>query len=291
MSRTTQSIGIIKSEDIKDSTDFEIPIKICKNEPTEYDPTPRVLLVDGDSLLYMCVYFPENPNFVFETDEEYLNEAKHRLREKIQEISINIEKWFNIKQTIFFLGGEGNFRYKLYDLYKSQRPKEKPKYLKELKQYFIEDFNVILSHGSEADDYLYEAYLSAKDNCICAFIDKDLKGFIHSCPIYDFKTRNEVMGEFLTVSEQEARHLFATQVICGDATDFVNFSPGIGPAFAKKVINIGMTDYQYIKGILKAYLKAYKGSIQEAKKYLRLTYSLLKLYTKEEIKSLNLEKI
>ncbi len=295
MSRTNQSIEINEGYDSDvgyTGEGYEIIPKYVKNEPTEFDPTPRVLLIDLDSIGYSVIHFPETGTVHFDTDEEYIEEAKHRMREKIQEIHNNVEKWFNITDTFAFQGSSGNFRYKITSTYKNKRPKEKPKYLKEVKQYAFDELGAIDCKGFEADDAIYESWLSSNKQCLIAAIDKDIRYHCWGVPVYDFKTRKDVMGEFKTpITEKQSRLAVATQYLIGDMGDSVGGAAGIGIKYAEKHLHEDMTDYQFIRAILTGYLKASKGNMEEAKKNCRLTYSLLRLYTQDEIKSLNLDKI
>jgi hypothetical protein len=51
-------------------------------------------------------------------------------------------------------------------------------------------------------------------------------------------------------------------------------------------MHVDMTDYQFIKAILLAYLKANKDDYVESKRQIRLYHKVLKLHTQEEINKL-----
>jgi 5'-3' exonuclease len=104
--------------------------------------------------------------------------------------------------------------------------------------------------------------------------------------LYDYRGYNDVLGEFKYISEKESRLAIATQIITGDSTDGVPGAKGVGKAWCDKNMNIDMTDYQFLKAIYQAYLKATKNNNIEAKKQIRLYYKVLKLHTLEEIKNL-----
>ena len=75
-------------------------------------------------LTVLCIlhtHFPEDSLMEFPTEEERIEEAKYRTRTKLEEIHNNIEEFYNIQETFIFVGGRGNFRYKLYPDYKSNR--------------------------------------------------------------------------------------------------------------------------------------------------------------------------
>ncbi len=245
----------------------EIVERTVKNKPSEYDNTPRYLLVDSDSILYTANYGTEND----------IEECKFKVSNKIQEITINVEQHFNIQGTILFVGSSESFRREIYPEYKANRPPKHPN-IDILRDYMIEKHNAILCTKGEADDYVYTAYLNAKDNCVCVFIDKDLRSFIHSCPIYDYRSYKDTLGEFKYVTEEESRYNFAQQIMIGDSSDGINFTPGIGDKYAKSVLKIGSSDYSYLRVIYEAYLKAWKNDKKLAKKKMILAYHLLKLY-------------
>lgn len=53
----------------------------------------------------------------------------------------------------FFLGGEGNFRYEIYDQYKANRAgMPKPTYYQEVRAHVVTEFNATLVNGIETDD-------------------------------------------------------------------------------------------------------------------------------------------
>jgi hypothetical protein len=81
----------------------EIVIRAVKNCPNNYDGEEKILLIDADSICYLATYFPEDSEMFFPTEEEQLEEAKFRVRNKLQEIQNNVEEWFNIIQTYIFI--------------------------------------------------------------------------------------------------------------------------------------------------------------------------------------------
>ena len=258
--------------------------KIVKNCPKEYDPTERILLVDADSLLYYACHFPEDSLMEFPTEEEQIEEAKFRVGNKIQEITNNVEGWFNITRTLLFVGGDNNYRYLIYPEYKANRRNAvRSPYLPIVKKYIIEELEAIPSHGSEADDYLYEAWKLADNNTVVATIDKDLKSSCYGI-FYDYRPYDDTIGRFYTVTEEESRLNLAMQLITGDTSDGVNLCPKKGQRYAEKVLSLGMTNYQFNKVLLNTYIDAWNKDIKVAKDKLRLCYKLLKLHTLKEIK-------
>jgi 5'-3' exonuclease len=265
----------------------EIVIRTVKNCPSSYDDTKRILLIDSDSILHTSTYFPEDSIMHFPTEEEQIEEAKFRVRNKLQEIQNNVEEYYNIVSTILFVGGKNNFRYKLYPLYKANRDNQiKNPLVPIIKQYIVEQMGAIESHGAEADDYLIECLQEVKNNAVVSSIDKDIIYQSPNVPIYNYRSYNDILGEFKYVSTKESRLVFASSILCGDSTDNIPGAKGIGKAYCSKNLHENMTDYQFIRAIFVAYLKSTKGDSVEAKKQIRLNYILLKLHTQEEVKQI-----
>lgn len=234
--------------------------------PKKYDATERVLIIDGDSMYFFAIY----------GSEENLQESKFKLRSKMEEVVNEVEKYFNITQTIVFTGGKNNFRKEIYPRYKSHRPEPLP-IIAELREYAINELNFIPTDGYEADDGIYTAWLAADGNCIVATNDKDMLANMHGI-FYNYASRGDVLGKFVEVSEKEMKLNFARLVMLGDNGDGINLSPGIGPKYAEKTLNIDMSDYQYTKAIYQAYLKAWKDDDLKAREALRMCHRLVKLY-------------
>ena len=286
-------------------------VRVVKNKPLKYDEIERVLLIDADSIIYTSVYNPERYlKDVFDekvgvfvriamTEDEILNipqeiidldieECKFRFRTKIQEIQNIIDESFNIKKTILCCGGSNNFRYQLLKEYKANRKTTLP-YLKEIKQYIINELGAYPALCGEADDTLYHFWKLSPNNVIIATIDKDIKSSCYGL-FYNYRSYNDVIGEFYSVSEEESRYNLCTQLIVGDNSDNVNLCPKKGKKHAEKVLKLGSTNYQYIKTLFKTYIDAYKGDSKLAKENLKLCYLLLKLHSFDDMEKINLVK-
>jgi 5'-3' exonuclease len=273
--------GVKKTNNFEES---EIIVKYVKNTPKSYDNQERVLLIDADSIIYFATHFPEDSLMNFPTEEYQLEEAKFRTRNKIQEIQNNVEEWYNIKQTYIFVGGQNNFRYKIFPEYKANRlNSKKSPLLPIIKKYMIEELEAISSEGGEADDYLYDAMILSEGKCVVSSIDKDVFYNSPDVPFYNYRSYEDVLGEFKSISKEESRLAIASQIVIGDSSDGIPGAYKVGPAWCMSNMHIGMTNYQFIKAIINAYLKANKGNIIESKKQIRLYYKLLKLYTCDEL--------
>lgn len=271
---------------VKQGIEEEV-IRTVKNCPTKYDDSERVLLIDADSIMYTSTYFPEDSLLEFPTEEEQLEEAKYRTRTKLQEIQLNVEEWYNIVQTYIFIGGKGNFRYKIFPEYKAIRKDTvKSPLLPFIREYMIEELKAIESHGGEADDYIIDGISECSGNCVVSSIDKDVLYHSPNIPLYDYRGYNDVLGEFKSISTKQSRLARATQLVTGDSTDGVPGAKGVGKAWCDKNMHVDMTDYQFIKAIFLAYLKANKNDSVESKKQIKLYYKVLKLHTRKEIDKL-----
>lgn len=271
---------------VKQNIEEEV-IRTVKNCPTKYDDSQRVLLIDADSIMYTSTYFPEDSLLEFPTEEEQLEEAKYRTRTKLQEIQLNVEEWYNIVQTYIFIGGKGNFRYKIFPEYKANRKDTiKSPLLPFIREYMIEELKAIESHGGEADDYIIDGISECSGNCVVSSIDKDVLYHSPNIPLYDYRGYNDVLGEFKSISTKQSRLARATQLVTGDSTDGVPGAKGVGKAWCDKNMHIDMTDYQFIKAIFLAYLKANKNDSVESKKQIKHYYKVLKLHTRNEIDKL-----
>lgn len=272
---------------VKTNIEEEIVIRTVKNCPSSYDNTERVLLIDADSILYFATYFPEDSVMSFPDEDSQIEEAKFRVRNKIQEIQNNIEEWYNIKETFIFIGGKNNFRYKIFSEYKAHRHlREKSPIIPIVKEYVIEELGFIESHNAEADDYVYEYAKISNGNCVVSAIDKDVFYNVPNVPIYDYRSYGETLGEFKYINEKESRLARASQIIIGDSTDGIPGAKGLGPAYCKKNLHENMTDYQFIRAIFTAYLKSNNGDSIQAKRQMKMNYKLLKLHTQDEVKDI-----
>ena len=75
--------------------------------------------------------------------------------------------------------------------------------------------------------------------------------------------------------------------LIGDSGDAIPGAFGIGKAWCNKNMHLDMTDYQFTRAIITAYLKSNKGNFEESKKQIRMNYGVLKLYTLDELEHRN----
>lgn len=199
------------------------------------------LLLDADIITYHAVYSSEGSTIAGLID---------KLDSIMGSIIYNLE---HEEGLIFdyqgYLTGTGNFRHEISDIYKAQRPKEKPITLKLARNYLVDNYNVSVVDGIEADDAIAtEANRIGYENAIIVSIDKDFMQI--PCTIYNYQKQT-----WKVVSEWEAKVNFYTQVLTGDTADNIKGLHGIGPKKAAKILE-GCEDEV---ALYKACLDAYEG--------------------------------
>jgi 5'-3' exonuclease len=139
-----------------------------------------------------------------------------------------------------FLSGAKNFRHDIYPEYKANRPKERPRHLKDLKDYLIEKYQAVVADGCEADDLLGIEQCTNTDTIICS-IDKDLRmipGEHYSFEISGTNngTRWVRPAELVTVEPFDGLRHFYKQCLTGDSADNVKGAAGIGKVRADRIL-------------------------------------------------------
>ena len=118
-------------------------------------------------------------------------------------------------------------RYQTKSDYKSNRPKESPKWWSFVKDYLISIYNIHPVDNIEVDDAVNIAKLTIENSFIVA-IDKDL---LHlEGTHYNWRT-----DEWNTVTQEEAETYFWQDMIIGQPGDGVSGIPGKGKAYANKI--------------------------------------------------------
>lgn len=231
----------------------------------------KVVIADFDSLIHTAAYTGKdeygvrNPEY---TEDQY-EIAQGVLDDAILGILSKIEQYFNISTLYIILKGKNNFRYKLFESYKSSRKNTpQPMVIPHLIQYVVEKYDAIQANGCEADDYCFSISKAINHQGIILSPDKDLQQI--PSIIYDYNK-----DIWKRSSEQEAKYFLALQLCMGDSGDCVPGIPKVGIKKAEKIVHLGMTDFQYIKAIYKAYQLYYK---EQAKEQMRIMYNLLKLH-------------
>jgi len=234
------------------------------------DKTSKVVIIDADTLTYMASYTGRDefgnkkPDY---TEEEYYI-AETILTESLLKIYNAIEEHYEIKDIFICVKGKNNFRRALYNEYKATRPTVLP-IVNHLHKFLIECHSAIVTPYGEADDLVYSLSKKFNHEGIIVSVDGDLL----QIPSLNYNPRKE---DWRHPTIKEAKYHLVMKVLCGDTGDNVKINHGLGPTKAAKLVNIDMTDYQYIKAIYKTYIK-FNGE-KDAKFLLKRTYLLLKLH-------------
>jgi len=135
--------------------------------------------------------------------------AQWRLHDLIQRICLNT----NSQDCEIYLGGQDNFRYKIYPQYKQNRVgKEKPMWLEHCRELLVTQYSATIVNNYETDDALGIAQTKYDGNSRICSLDKDLL----QIPGAHF---NWVSGVSRLVSPLDGLRTFYKQVILGDKTD------------------------------------------------------------------------
>lgn len=247
-------------------------VKDFKNKET------KILIIDADSIIHAAVHPLKKENRSEYTEDEVDTIVIPKIKEKLFEINNAVSEGFNIQKVYCFVGGKGSYRKELYPLYKSNR-KVKLEILSKVYEICHTDKDINFKSAPpllEADDQIAILSREFGDLAILSYIDKDLDS-IGECTVYNYQKKY-----WYKVSSEEARYNLAKQTGIGDASDNIKTCKGLGEAKIKKYISLGMTDYQYMKGLIQAY-KDYNKDVEDVKPLIRMTYKLVslgKIYTK-----------
>jgi 5'-3' exonuclease len=241
----------------------------------------KVVIIDADSLSYICSYQPKtnefgNPTVYYTKENGGYEIVEGFLMEKLLGIYNKIEEYFNISNIYLCVKGKNNPRNQWLTSYKEHRPPT-PDIVKHLHSYLINHLGAYVAPIGEADDVIYSISKTIGHQGLICGIDKDLK----SIPGCHYQYSKNI---FSFVTEKEARFNFWKQVLMGDSSDFKGLSPGIGEKYALKVLNIDFTEEQYKEVVYQGFLKAWKNNEELATKNMELAYNLVKLWDIEELK-------
>lgn len=149
----------------------------------------------------------------------------------------------NMPSFQLYLTGDNNFRYTIYPEYKANRPKERPEYLKDVKQHLVNSYGAVVSDGCEADDLCGIDQCTSDDETFIVAIDKDLDmipGKRYSPAIMRNGQIVKDEREYY-ITPTDAIQFFYHQLLIGDPTDNVKGAAGIGKVKAKRILE-GLTD-------------------------------------------------
>lgn len=217
-------------------------------------------LLDGDIYAFRAAAASENDD---------LGIAIWRMEEMID----NTLAETGADEFSIFLSGANNFRYLVYPEYKANRPDERPRFLADLKEHLVQQYNAQVSEGCEADDLLgieqcaglqfsdtgwVGQYGMETETIICS-LDKDLRmipGNHYSFEISGKITKGPNAGKTWTkpmekvfVDEHQALWNFYYQMLVGDTADNIKGAAGIGPKKAPAILEGCTTDREFYEAV------------------------------------------
>lgn len=186
------------------------------------------VIMDADSFIYSTVSKCQKPN-PFKEGEMV---ADWSLVKNSFDRKYNLfKKKYKISELIMYISGNNNFRYVIYPEYKANRKStERPPLLNELKDYCVEKYGAIRSHGAEADDYVI-AHKLKEPEAIIAAIDKDVKNFLPG------KVLDYWREEFFEIDEETAMKWPYIQTLMGDSSDNIIGLHRVGIKTAEKLLS------------------------------------------------------
>ena len=230
------------------------------------------ILFDADSMIYASCYDTEVKDFYSDVDQaiEKYEDQLDVLRHEIEDFT-----WIDTFNT--FHGSRGNFRNYIGDRsYKANRKGDRPEMIDYLNEYVRLEHDGISGYGVETDDVVAKYWYNnlgvkerTRDDLLIVAIDKDYKQL--PCWLYNYHYKHKTL---LDISYDDARHNFYEQMVCGDASDNVNYLHGKGKAFCRKYFVRGDSEYQYRRKTFQLFQDRYKGKARE--KYIEC-YHLLRL--------------
>lgn len=204
----------------------------------------KILLLDADSLIYICA-------------------SKETLVDAVAEFDARFKAILEATQVTGYIGylSESTcFRHKIgYSYKKNRKNLVPPKWLSTLKQYARIQYNFISDTNVEADDlvgiaktYLTEATIEST----VASIDKDV---LYQLPgthfNYRFNKETEQCIGYVTTTEEQAKKFLALQSLMGDSTDGISGIKGVGEVKALKYLE--STSNTTLEDLMIAVMKRY----------------------------------
>lgn len=187
------------------------------------------IIVDADSICYYAAFATNKDDKTVDDCYEVIDMVYANMLADMPDTHNDIES---------YVGGEGNFRFKIYPEYKANRKDlEKPKYLKQAYAYLVHFWNGTVVNGVEADDMVAIRATELGDDCVIVGIDKDLRQIAGTH--YNWKKR-----EFETITPEQADYNFWMQMLTGDTSDNIKGVKGIGPKKAEKILNERIDSYE-----------------------------------------------
>lgn len=201
----------------------------------------RVLLVDGDSILYYC-------------SKEDIEVSIENVRNIVEDMKENT----NCSDSFIFLSEGKYFRHDINVEYKSKRGKSLLRYLKTLRGFLKEEYGAITYKGLEADDIIswimWEIAVPLKEKGIELVYASPDKDVLKTVPGENYNYKN---GESGSVRPGEANAFLLLQTLMGDSTDNIKGIPGVGKVKAKNMISGAFDFRKGLQKVLDEYVEHY----------------------------------
>lgn len=194
-----------------------------------------VLLVDADMLAYQAAFSALSDA---DDPDDYLEEALDKADDVFDAALFGALPFYEDNDYEAFLTGNGNFRNDVAVTvgYKANRANvEKPKYLEEIRQHFVENWSATIVEGQEADDAIAIRATELGMNCTVISGDKDMLQI--PCRHYNPRTRKKVK-----VTPFEGAYSFWKQMLTGDRADNIKGLKGIGDVKAGRLLQLCKTE-------------------------------------------------
>jgi DNA polymerase-1 len=213
----------------------------------------RILLIDGDVLLYEVVHQTTFPVEIDDGMWQQFGDAKSALSRFWGRVR-QLQGLAEACESVVLLSGEGkNFRLDVDPKYKCRRDhdKKRPVHFKAVRQGIIAQAHanhveVQVEENLEADDLLgiWATTKDGREPVICT-IDKDL----NQIPGWHLNPRTQDM---YFINDEAADQFFYKQALSGDSVDDIPGCPTIGDIRAGRIID-GVEGGRYWDAVLKTY--------------------------------------
>lgn len=247
-------------------------------------------LIDGDVLVYWAANWAQTNYFdVINSEGKVLDsrESKRFAQDSANDLmdfsmgehggeeltveagDIRLTKWISCQEFIdnfiakivrdakcgdfeIHLSGPTNFRKDIgvTKPYKGNRSSEKPYYYHKVRNYLIDNYDVIIAINEEADDTLAITQSKDPDGTVICTVDKDL----WMVPGNKYNFRKE---EASYVTEYDGMRSMQFQMLTGDHVDNIQGVPKIGKVSAEKLLAANPDIDDAWVAIAEAYKKAY----------------------------------
>ena len=214
------------------------------------------VLVDGDIIAYRHSYKAQS-------EDLELDEMRENIDDMISYVADATTFGGDTSLMEFYLTGETNFRTEIATIapYKGTRRSEKPIYLKDGREYLVQEYGAVTSVDEEADDLIAIRATELGPSATIASIDKDFLQV--PCKHYNWNR-----GTHVTVSYDESVRFFYTQLLTGDSADNIKGVPNVGPKKAEKILgSMTKEDDMY-----RACIHAYSGDLSALTENARLLW-------------------